>query len=222
MLEFSHRIGRFKGNQMSFIVENKSSFELAPAGNHLARCYQIIDLGTQKSDFQGAVSYKREIRIGWELFAQDDTGPLMMKDGRPFAISKDYTLSWADKANLRKDLQAWRGKPFSEEEMKRFDLNNIMGQWCMLNLIQYQKQNGKDGVKIAGITSVPAAMRQSLPSPVNPNMAFNLFTPDFAVFDSLPDWLKEKIQSSPEWAKLNKGSSAPAAEDYMDRDIPFK
>lgn len=207
---------------MSFIVENKSSFELAPAGNHLARCYQIIDLGTQKSSFEGKESFKREIRLGWELFVQTDDGtPLMMQDGRPFFISKDYTLSWADKANLRKDLQAWRGKPFSKEEMERFDLNNVMGQWCMLNLIQYQKQNGKDGVKIAGITSVPAAMRQSLPAAVNPNVAFNLFAPDFAVFDALPDWLKEKIQSSPEWVKLNKGSSAPAAADDDSGDCPF-
>lgn len=205
---------------MNFYVESKSSFELAPAGNHLARCYQIIDMGTQKSDFQGTISYKREVRIVWELFAQDDEGPIMMKDGRPFSISKDYTLSWSDKSNLRKDLQAWRGRPFNEDELKRFDLNNILGHFCMLNIIQYQKMNGKDGVKIAGISAVPSAMKSSLPAPVNKNVTFNLFTPDFEVFDTLPDWLKEKIQSTPEWAKLNRGT-APAVTEEDDSSIPF-
>lgn len=207
---------------MSFYVENKStSFQLAPAGNHLARCYQIIDMGTQKSDFQGTVSYKREVRIVWEMFAQDDNGPIMMNDGRPFSISKDYTLSWNDKSNLRKDLQAWRGRPFNDDELKRFDLNNILGHFCMLNVIQYQKMNGKDGVKIAGISAVPAAMKANLPAPVNKNVTFNLFTPDYEVFDAFPDWLKEKIQSSPEWAKLNRGS-APVTTEEDDSDlIPF-
>ena len=41
---------------MSFIVENTSSggdFKPVPAGLHLARCYRIIDLGTQRSEFDG-------------------------------------------------------------------------------------------------------------------------------------------------------------------------
>jgi len=35
---------------MSFYVENKGGdFESTPPGMHLARCYRIVDLGTQKS-----------------------------------------------------------------------------------------------------------------------------------------------------------------------------
>jgi hypothetical protein len=53
-----------------------------------------------------------------------------MRDGRPFAMFKNYTLSWSEKANLRLDLQSWRGKPFTQEEMRRFDLETILGAWC--------------------------------------------------------------------------------------------
>jgi hypothetical protein len=43
---------------MSFYVEDKGgSFESTPVGSHLARCYRIVDLGTQKSEYQGQVKY---------------------------------------------------------------------------------------------------------------------------------------------------------------------
>ena len=34
-------------------VKSSGEFELAPAGSHLARCYGLIDLGTQPHAFQG-------------------------------------------------------------------------------------------------------------------------------------------------------------------------
>ena len=44
---------------MSFYVEDKGgNFERCPSGMHLARCYRIIDLGTQKSEYMGQVGYQ--------------------------------------------------------------------------------------------------------------------------------------------------------------------
>ena len=112
---------------MSFIVEDKGgNFERCPSGMHLARCYRIVDLGTQKSEYMGQVKYLHKIMLGWEIHGTDDNGkPLNIMDGRPFAIFKNYTLSWSEKANLRLDLQSWRGKAFTQEEMRKFDLKNI-------------------------------------------------------------------------------------------------
>lgn len=214
---------------MAFYAEDSGgSFERCPPGMHLARCYRIIDLGTQKSEYMGQTKYLHKIMLGWELHGNKDDGtPLKMNDGRPFAIFKNYTLSWSDKANLRLDLQSWRGKPFSQEEMRRFDLTNVLGAWCMLNVIERAGQNGKTYSNVSGVTPVPAMIKQNgLPQGVNKNEMFNLTEPDWEMFETFSEHLKAKIVASPEYAKA-KGS-APATVDAptgyadgTDDDIPF-
>lgn len=214
---------------MSFIVEDTGgNFERTPAGMHLARCYRIVDLGTQESTYMGQAKFSHKIMIGWEIHATNEDGsPLLMKDGRLFGIFKNYTLSWAEKSNLRNDLQGWRGKPFLAEEMKRFDLKNILGAWCMLNVIDREGQNGKIYSNVATITPVPGMMKQNgLPAPVNPNELFTLADPDMHVFANFSDYLKKKIESSPEWKKLgldadDGGFSQPSGYENTDDAIPF-
>ena len=214
---------------MSFIVQdNGGNFERCPAGMHLARCYRIVDLGTQKSEYMGQVKYLRKITLFWEIHGSDDNGnPLIMKDGRPFAIFKNYTFSWSEKANLRVDLQSWRGKPFSQEEMRSFDLKNILNAWCMLNVIERQGQNGNTYANVNGVTPVPSVIKQAgLPQPVNKNELFNLQEPDWALFETFSDHLKAKITASPEFTKIKEKpvqaiSQASSVDDDIDSDIPF-
>ena len=217
---------------MSFYVEDKSNFESVPSGMHLARCYRIIDLGTQKSEYMGQVKYLHKIMLGWEIHGTNDDGtPLKMRDGRPFAIFKNYTLSWSEKATLRGDLQSWRGKPFTQEEMRRFDLKTVLNAWCMLNVIERAGKDGNMYVNVSGVTPVPAMIKKNgLPDSVNKNELFNLTDPDMVMFDTFSENLKKKIQSSPEWEKLSKKTKtvddiAPKAAgssfDEDDSDIPF-
>lgn len=217
---------------MSFYVEDKSNFESVPSGMHLARCYRIIDLGTQKSEYMAQVKYLHKIMLGWEIHGTNDDGtPLKMRDGRPFAIFKNYTLSWSEKATLRNDLQSWRGKPFSQEEMRRFDLKTVLNAWCMLNIIERAGQDGNMYVNVSGVTPVPLMIKKNgLPEPINKNELFNLTDPDMEMFETFSENLKKKIQSSPEWEKLSKKTKtvddiAPKAAgssfDEDDSDIPF-
>jgi len=216
---------------MSFVVEDSGgSFESAPTGMHLGRCYRIIDLGTQKTEYMGQMKALRKIMIGWELHAQDDAGrPIRMRDGRPFAMFKNYTLSWNEKANLRLDLQSWRGKPFSTEEMRRFDLETVLGAWCMLNVIEKQGNDGKMYINVNGITPVPSMIKQAgMPTPVNKNEVFMLSDPDMEMFSTFTENLKKKITSSPEWEKLHgkktmpeRKHAAPTMQDEDLDDVPF-
>jgi hypothetical protein len=110
----------------------------------------------------GQVKYLHKVMLGWEIHGSDEMGePLKMKDGRPFAIFKNYTLSWSEKANLRLDLQSWRGRQFSQEEMRRFDLKNVLGAWCMLNIIDRVGNDGKTYTNVNGITPVPSVIKQT-------------------------------------------------------------
>ena len=98
---------------------------------------RIIDLGTQKGDYQGQVTRKRQNLITWELpNSKMETGEF---EGQPFLISKFYTASLGEKANLRRDLVNWRGREFSPEELAGFDHKNILGKCCMLSITANDK-----------------------------------------------------------------------------------
>jgi len=216
---------------MSFVVEDSGgNFERCAPGMHLARCYRIVDLGTQKSEYMGQPKFLHKVMFGWEIHGTDDNGtPIRMRDGRPFAIFKNYTLSWSEKANLRLDLQSWRGKPFSQEELRKFDLKNVLGAWCMLNIIERDK-DGKTYTNINGVTPVPGVIKQAgFPEAVNKLELFNLQEPNMEMFNGFSDNLKAKISASPEWQRLQgkaeapsapQQSRAPVAEDDSE-DIPF-
>lgn len=214
---------------VSFFVEDKGgSFEATPTGVHLARCYRIIDMGTQTTEYMGEPKIQRKVMLGWEVFVTGDDGKLQrMKDGRLFAMFKKYTLSWSEKANLRNDLQAWRGKPFSTEEMRRFDLKNVLGAWCMLNVIERPGKDGRNYVNIDGITPVPGVVKQAgMPKGENELELFNLSEPDMKIFNTFSQSLKDKIMASPEWKAYedneNHGAEVNhAAASHDDEDIPF-
>jgi len=217
---------------MSFIVENTSTsteFTPVPPGLHLARCYRIIDLGTQTSEYMGESKQLRKIMIGWELHGMDDNGKeLVTSKGEPLAIFKNYTLSWGEKATLRKDMQSWRNKPFTEEEMRRFDISAILGQWCMLNVIEYTSKNGKMYSNVASIAPVPSVVKQAgLPKAHNPIQLFRIAEPDIELFQTFSRGTKEKIQASPEWQAyqdrhgIQKSNMASSGFDDMEDDLPF-
>ena len=207
---------------MALIAKESSggNFTPIPPGVHLAACYRIVDLGTQKTSYQGKDNFLHKILIQFEIHGDDDNGlTLMTSQGEPMSISKRYTLSLGDKASLRKDLQSWRGKPFTADELRGFELQNLLGAWCMLNVTE-DHSGEKTYTNIDAITPVPAAMRKNLPEMQNDKWIFSLDDPDMSLFEKLSDKLKETIKSSPEFQALSSRDkySAPVEDES---DIPF-
>ena len=213
---------------MSLIVEaSESNFKPVPAGMHLARLYRIIDLGTQKSEYEGKVNFLHKVKFVWEVHGEDTDGtPMVTEKGEPMIITKDYTLSWGEKANLRKDLEAWRGKPFTEEEQRRFDIKAVLDKWCMLNVQHKPRQKGGVYANVTAVTPVPSAIKSmGLPKGHNKCEMFVISDPDMEMFSTFGDYLKKTIEASPEWQGLKNRvkTSQPAGSgfDDMDDDIPF-
>lgn len=209
---------------MSLIAKKSGGdYTPAPAGTHLAICYGVIDLGTQEENFEGKQKKAEKVRIVWELPNETTT------DGKPMSIGTFYTVSLHEKAKLRKHLEAWRGRPFTEEELKGFKLTNIIGKPCMLVVVHKPRANG-DGVSDS-VMSVSFPMKgMAIPPMFNKPLIFDIENFDKAVYDSLPDFLKKMVALSPEGAaKLGfrppvsgQGQAAggtPGGE--ADGDIPF-
>jgi hypothetical protein len=208
------------------------SFTPVAPGMHLARCYRIVDLGTQKSDYQGKISHLQKVMIQFEVHGEDEKGnPLVTAKGEPMSISKNFTLSLAEKATLRKDLVTWRGQEFTPDQLRGFELKNVLGHWCMITAAKSLGNNGKEYTNIVSINPVPTAIKRAgLPEGFNKLAMFVIDEPDMELFETFGNGLKEKIQGSPEWRARNGGqeqkpaikpSSTGSGFDDMDDDIPF-
>ena len=191
-------------------------FEQPPIGTHVAICVKVIDIGTQKSEYQGQANIKRQCIVGWELPNElMTTGDYA---GKPFTVSKFYTASLNEKANLRKDLANWRGRDFTEEELGGFESRNVLGKPCMLSLTL----NDKGKARVTGVMALPRGTQ--VPAQTNKSVYFSLDEFDQAVFESLSDGYKKLIQASPEYRMLTAPDAPIQGKNNfsdMDDDIPF-
>lgn len=202
---------------MKWADNGGGDFEQPPVGTCVARCIKIIDIGTQKGEYQGKATSKRQCIVGWEL-----PNDLMAEGeyaGKPFNVSKFYTASLGEKANLRKDLQNWRGREFTDDELRGFDSKNILGKACMLSLTM----NDKNKVRVTGVMALPKGMQ--VPPQVAESVYFSLDEYDPRVFEALSDGIKKMISASPEYQDATnpnkpKGGGGSHFDD-MDDDIPF-
>lgn len=206
-----------------------TEFKQVPEGSHMARCFRVIDLGTQRWDYQGAPQIGRKVLIAWELHGEaDDGSPMTTDDGRPLSIFKKYTLSLGKKANLRADLESWRGRAFSEAELAGFDISQLLGAYCMVT-VKHAKVGEKTYANVASVTKWPSALKGRQPEAVNDEQFFDVTDRDMEVFDALPEWIQKQIKESVEWngsrqsmsqASTAAGKAATGFDD-MDDDIPF-
>lgn len=194
--------------------------ELIEAGNYVARCYRMVEIGTCDEEFLGVKKQMHKVRIGWELPTELKTfNP--EKGEQPCVIDKEYTLSLADKANLRKDLQSWRGKAFSDEEAEAFDITKLLGVPCMLNVIHVQgkKDPTKTYQAIGSVSPMPKGL--VCPPQVNETFVFDFENFDENKFLSLPDFLKEQIAKTPEYKEAISQTveANPFLDDEENSDV---
>ena len=178
---------------------------LISEGVHLAVCVGVWDLGTQYNK-----TFEKEIHqllIMWEI--PDERITIDNKD-LPLAISKRYTLSLNEKANLRKDLEAWRGKAFPAETLKEgFDLKKILGKTCQIQII-HNENNGKTFANIAGIMALPKGTKSL--EPENP-LRFYSMEDSKEIPEDTPDWIKDIIKQSKEFQGNN------IVQEDIDEDV---
>jgi hypothetical protein len=118
------------------------TFAPAPAGVHQAVAVDVIDKGMHPNKFKPGTS-QHKIDIAWQINKTRD-------DGKRFLVYKRYTLSLNEKATLRHDLESWRGRQFTREEELGFDVENILGANCLINV----QHNVTDKGTFANVVSV--------------------------------------------------------------------
>lgn len=200
---------------------NSAPKELIPAGNYIARCYQMIQIGHVKEVILGEVKTLNKVRIGWEL--PTETKVFNVEKGeQPFVISEEYTLSMHEKSNLRKMLASWRGKDFSLEESNSFDITKLLGVACMVNIIHRPAKSDPSRMyqKIGSVSPIPKGM--NCPPQSNPTTVLQYDNFDYNLYNSLPDFIKDKIKNSEEFIKMQSPEQTVfLSNDEDPNDLPF-
>ena len=218
-------------------------FEVVPVGTHRAVCYKLADAGTRDEKYKDEDAKKRR-----SIFVFFELPDLRTQKDQPFSIFKQYTLSLNENSALHKDLKSWRGKSFTEAELKSFDMANILGVNCDLEVTH--TDGGR--AKIVSIFKPDGGAKKV--ATVNDQVIFDLedYCKEFSgescdesknscdIFADLPAFLCEMIEGSYELAAAySKGRKAEAGEskgglaamsaakktvtveDFEDDDIPF-
>ena len=190
-----------------------SNYEPISEGTHLAVCSQLIDLGMQFSEKFGTSS--RKVLIGWEV--ADET--IQLDDGPvPRSISKRYTASLNEKAILRADLEAWRGRKFTEEELAGFNLRAIVGKSCLINVTHRKGQNDRTYADVGAVMALPRGTKPAELS--EPPMVYDIDEDPLEKLDALPQWIQDIVKKSSSYEeKLNAKPTFTEVQD--DGDLPF-
>jgi hypothetical protein len=195
-----------------------SDFQIAPQGTHTAICNMVVDLGNQETSYQGQTKTKHQVWLRWEL--PQERIEWTDKDGNekegPMSLGRTYTCSLSEKANLRKDLEGWRGKAFSQEELEGFDLFNLLGVPCQVT-VTHREANGKTYANVTGVAGWPKAVDKPKETE---NKAIKYSADDPKQFDDLPEWLQEKIKGATELAPYVPKEGEKTKEP-LDDEIPF-
>jgi hypothetical protein len=113
---------------------DSKTYAPAPAGVHQAVCVDVVDMGLLEVTFNGKTKTQHKVRIAWQI---DEIDP---ERAERFLVQKRYTLSLHEKANLRKDLESWRGKAFSDDDLsKGFDIEKLIGVNAFMNVVHVIK-----------------------------------------------------------------------------------
>jgi hypothetical protein len=181
---------------------------LAPVGNHIARCYQIIDLGTQESSVYKNASHK--VRFSWELC--EEMADFGKGKKEPYAVHRTLNFFVGKNSNLQKLLEGWKGGTFTEAEWEVFDLRKLVGRPCMINVV-HVTSNDTDYANVASVSPIPAKWKDKVPPLVNKGIYFEIEMGRNAEFQALPEFLQKMIEKCTEW----KGGGTATNDD----DDPF-
>lgn len=184
-------------------------------GQFAAVCVDVIDLGFNVEKFG---DQPRELKDKTALVFRTENAE---GQDRPRYIHQEFTTSMGKKSNMRKFLESWRGKPYTDDEAKKtgIPLDKLEGVGALLTVAHKISGKGSTYAIIQSIQPLPRQMKDTQPA------ANGYQRPDF--------WTKRKADYAASVEKFQQehgrksAVQAQAAEDFSDYpandddDLPF-
>jgi hypothetical protein len=181
---------------------SKTQRELVPEGNHPARIYELIEIGTVEGSWMGQPKMNHNVRVSFEFptkkFVFNEE-----KGAQPFVLSREMSLSLGEKANLRKIVEAVEGRKLTDAEAVNYDVLTIVGK-PLLVTVSHTEPN-QEGIQYANATTFSAVIEGLTVAPLyNPIRVLTYGEWNSETFNSLPDFLKEKMVKTPEYQQMTE------------------
>ena len=203
---------------MALIADAKSSgFSPFEAGTYQAVCYTVIDLGTQYSEY-----YKDQHKV-WIAFEIPKLRCMVEKDSvekdMPRVVSKFYTLSIHEKSNLGIHLVGWRGRVFTAEEASGFNVMELVGKNCLLNIGIKGKTGTEGRNEINSIAGLMEGMKKLVPE--TPICQYSMTADGWNFPENMPQGIQKIVEKSMEFKAShataeNKAFRAAQAKAFSD------
>jgi hypothetical protein len=135
-----------------------SKFKTHDTGQFVGQCVDTIDLGEKVESFPGTPD-----KLAHKCAIVFRTGERNEDTGEYIDISREFTVSMGDLANLRKFLEQWRGKPYTPDEIEQgVPLHKLAGNHGLLTIAHRTSGKGKVYANVTACVGVPKQMRSSL------------------------------------------------------------
>lgn len=159
-------------------------------GVYMAVCIGCVDLGEQYNE-----TFKNHSNKCLYIF--ELIGETIEVDGemKPRQLSKEFAISSSSKSNLRKFIESWNGKSYTDDDFMELDLFDQIGKSCQINVVL---NDTKEYANIDNLMplprGVPAFTTETAP------VRWDMSAWDDEVFKTLPEWIQDKIKKSTEYA----------------------
>tara|TARA_B100001063_G_scaffold227047_1_gene237140 strand:- start:16797 stop:17522 length:726 start_codon:yes stop_codon:yes gene_type:complete len=207
---------------------NRVQQELMEVGTEEARVVAVIDLGLQpQRPYKGQEKPPvNMVRLTYEfpnLFIVDENGDEL--EDKPRWLSEDIPFKSLE-LDLAKSTK--RYKAIDPEDTNDGDFTGLIGMPCMVTVGQYSYMKDgeeKSGNQVNDVSPITKRKADKLGELVNPPQVFLLDDPDMELFESFPDWLKDKIKKNLEFAgseleaALNGGKKKKPKPQEVEDDI---
>lgn len=176
-----------KKKEIMKITTNKNTPRIT-LGNTIVRCFKLVDVGTQIGMYDFKPTRNEKIIAYYE-----------MPDGK--VITKIYTKSLHTLATLRKDLESWKGTPFSQAELADFDLTWMLNRYCRVSVRSAGHANfGR--VSVENFTALDE--NEDRPKPIHEVALFDLDKPDAKLYATFNQGVRNMIEKSEEWPRVRE------------------
>jgi len=184
---------------MSLNINKQQSNKKAPRieeGTYMGRFSSVIDLGTQpQTDWQTGEATDSKPRVLITMTLPTETVERELEDGTvvtyPRVISKEYTISGHERANLTKLASAM--------QLGSGNLSDLLGMECMVSIGSTVNGNAK----VTNIVKAPAGL--PIPELELDPYAFDFDAPAEDVYLSMPEWIQGKIKDAENYSGFADG-----------------
>lgn len=112
------------------IVSAGQSYQIPSEGSIQGVLAEVVDLGLLQVEWAGEKKIQHKCQLIFEITEEKEASETHER----LTVSRRFTASLDERGNLRKFLEGWRGRAFTPDEAKSFELDTLVGINAILSL----------------------------------------------------------------------------------------